>query len=553
MDRLILLHGPNGSAKSSIVSALMATLGAYSHEDDGAVYRFNWVFPSAKLVKGSIGFGGAAGTEAPPTFAHLEGDDVELRIPCEMKDHPMLLVPQDERRRLLEGACRPVDKGDASDGDFVLPDYLVHGEVCQKCRTIYQALMASYGGDWGRVMAHVQVERFYYARRYLSGAVTLEPQMSVDAGVRVVAMDQRSGQLPAPIQSVTLVEAFGPLVNANRGILEYADILKRPIEAFKYLLGTSETGEVRMEHLILQLDTLLVASTNEEHLAAFKEIPDFAAFKGRIELVKVPYLRRFAAEREIYADQVTEASVGKHLAPHAIDVAAWWAVLTRLKKPLADRFPDSARPVVDALEPWEKLTLYDTGATPDRLPMAQARELKRVIPDLYHESDAWPAFEGRDGASAREMKTVLLNAAQSPRHACLTPVAVIEELKALVQDKTVYGFLQQEVVEGYHDPERFVAVVEDAWLDRVDDEVRDALGLVAEEQYREWFGRYVVHVTAWVQGEKLQQPDHRRLRARGRPDDGGDGGDCHGGRRRSRRLPQGAHLPDRRVSPGEPR
>ena len=89
-----------------------------------------------------------------------------------------------------------------------------------------------------------------------------------------------------------------------------------------------------LEHFVLQLDEVLIASSNEKHLAAFKELPDFASFKGRIELVRGA--RTCAAgqvEREVYDAQVTPRTVGRHVAPHATAVAAMWAVLTRLKKP----------------------------------------------------------------------------------------------------------------------------------------------------------------------------------------------------------------------------
>ena len=57
-NRLILLHGPNGSAKSTFVACLQRALEHYSTLDEGALYRFNWIFPSQKLTKGGIGFGG---------------------------------------------------------------------------------------------------------------------------------------------------------------------------------------------------------------------------------------------------------------------------------------------------------------------------------------------------------------------------------------------------------------------------------------------------------------------------------------------------------------
>ena len=57
-NRLILLHGPNGSAKSTFVACMQRAMEHYSTLDEGALYKFNWIFPSQKLTKGGIGFGG---------------------------------------------------------------------------------------------------------------------------------------------------------------------------------------------------------------------------------------------------------------------------------------------------------------------------------------------------------------------------------------------------------------------------------------------------------------------------------------------------------------
>src|SRR6185312_3255246 len=107
INKLILLHGPNGSAKSSLIGAVMRAMEQYSREPQGALYRVNWVFPSSKLVKGSIGFGGkgAEGSSDVGTFAHLEGDAIDARLVCEMKDHPLFLIPRGERKKLLERTC----------------------------------------------------------------------------------------------------------------------------------------------------------------------------------------------------------------------------------------------------------------------------------------------------------------------------------------------------------------------------------------------------------------------------------------------------------------
>ena len=57
-NRLILMHGPNGSAKSTAATCILRALEHYSTLDEGALYRFHWVFPSRKTTRGSIGFGG---------------------------------------------------------------------------------------------------------------------------------------------------------------------------------------------------------------------------------------------------------------------------------------------------------------------------------------------------------------------------------------------------------------------------------------------------------------------------------------------------------------
>ncbi|MET0402629.1 MAG: serine protein kinase PrkA [Cystobacter sp.] len=512
INKLIMMHGPNGSAKSTFVGALKAGMEHYSRQPEGALYHISWIFPSEKLVKGSIGFGGeripAAGGELS-TYAHLDADSIDVRISCELRDPPLFALPPAERRRLLEGALKKkgVAQGEApqGDNDFVLSDYILHGELCHKCRSIYAALLANYKGDFMQVVRHIRVERFYISRRYQEGTVTVEPQMSVDATYQQVSADRtKLLNMPPALHNVALFEPHGALVHANRGLIEYSDLLKRPLEAFKYLLGFSETAQVPLEHFVLQLDEVLLASSNEKHLGAFKELPDFASFKGRIELVRVPYLRRYKQERAVYDAQITPTTVGKHVAPHATEVAAMWAVLTRLKKPIPDRYRPEVKELVDQITPVEKMHLYEDGVVPDRLSLAHGKVLRQLRSDMYEESDAYPNYEGRSGASAREIKTALFNAAQHPDYKCLHALAVFEELEAICKDKSVYEFLLQEVVDGYHDHEEFVRAVQASYLDKVDEEVRESMGLVSEGQYRELVERYIYNVSHWVKGEKIR-------------------------------------------------
>lgn len=500
VNKLILLHGPNGSAKSTIISCIMRGLAHYSRQDEGALYRFNWIFPTRRTVKGGIGFSDAPELAGDRTFAYLSEDQIDARMRCELKDHPLLLLPKAERRRFLDEALA------AQPGarDFIVPDYIRHGNLCHKCKEIFEALLASYQGDYLKVLRHVQVERFYLSRRYRKGLVTVEPQLSVDAGLRQITMDRSVGSLPSALQTVTLFEPHGELVDANRGLLEFNDLLKRPLESFKYLLATCEKATVSLESCILYLDEVFIGTSNEKHLDAFKGLPDFQSFKGRIELVKAPYILRHSVEQRIYDDQITPRTVGKHIAPHTTHVASLWAVMTRLMKPMPEKYPSPLKEIVGKLTPREKARLYDSGELPDGLSTAQAKELRAHIADIWRESRNYPNYEGRTGASPREIKTILLNAAQNRHFECLSPLAVFDELEEFVRQRSVYEFLQQEVVGGYHDHARFIEDTRQQYLDLVDSEVRAATGLVEESVYEELFEKYITHVTHWIKKEKIR-------------------------------------------------
>jgi predicted Ser/Thr protein kinase len=500
VNKLIMLHGPNGSAKSSLISCIMRGLANYSQTDQGAVYRFNWIFPTGRTVKGGIGFAETPSLEGLKSYAHLSDAQIDARIRCELRDHPAFLLPKEDRQRMIGAAL----ERDPAGKDFILSDYIRYGNLCLKCREIYEALLASYQGDYLGVLRHVQVERFYLSRRYSDGLVTVEPQLSVDAGLRQITVDRSVASLPGSLQTVTLFEPFGELVDANRGVLEFNDLLKRPLESFKYLLATCEKATVSLQNTILYLDEVFIATSNEKHLDAFKGIPDFQSFKGRIELVKAPYILRYSVEEQIYIDQLKPESVGKHIAPHTTRVAALWAVMTRLMKPMADKYPSPLKELVGKLSPRDKARLYDVNELPDGLSSAQAKELRAHIADIWRESRNYPNYEGRTGASPREIKTILLNAAQNRRFDCLSPLAVFDELEEFVKQRSVYEFLQQDVVDGYHNHQRFIEDVRQQYLDLVDSEVRASTGLVEESLYEELIEKYISQISHWVKKEKIR-------------------------------------------------
>ena len=521
------MHGPNGSAKSTVAGCILRALEHYSVLDEGAVYRFHWVFPSRKTMRGSIGFGGD-GKPAPSageSYAHLEDDQIDARLVMELRDHPLFLLPVPERQRLLEELYRAA-KIDAETGprsrpvDGPPPDWLASGKLSHKNQQVFEALLVSNNGSLAETLRHVQVERYFISRRYRVGAVTVGPALSVDAGERQITADRSLSALPTSLQATTLFEAHGELVEAAGGVIEFSDLLKRPLDSFRYLQLTLETGEVSLQNQTIQTNCVMIGSANEIHLNAFREHPEFPSFRGRFELLRAPYLRSFLDEQKIYDDQIAPI-VTRHVAPHATRLAAQFSVLTRMRQPEAKRYPDALAPIVSMLTAVEKMELFATAAAPERLDPEAQKVLRAGIEAVYHESDASMDFEGRLGVSPREMRTVLLDAAQSIDHACLSPFAVLSELDELCKRTSEYDWLKEKHLSGgYHDHRLFREVVRSRLLDTIEEEMRSASGLVDETRYAELFDRYIVHVGVWVKGEKVRNahtgdfegPDERLMR-----------------------------------------
>jgi serine protein kinase len=404
------------------------------------------------------------------------------------------LIPVRERQELLARLCPNAH----------FSDWILRGELSHKSEQIFQALLTNYKGSYADVLRHVQVERYFISQRYRVGAITIGPQMSVDAGERQVTADRSLSALPASLQALSLYEAKGELIEAAGGVLEFSDLLKRPLDAFKYLQLTVETGEVALTQQNVQLNCVMMGSANELHLEAFREHPEFASFRGRLELIRTPYLRSYLQEQSIY-DALVVPHVQKHVAPHATRVAAMFAVLTRMRKPDKERFDPDLGAILSELTALEKLELYTTGTPPARYGHDQRKMLAARVAEVWSESDAYPVYEGRIGASPREMRVLLLDAAQSPQYACLSPLAVFDEIEKLCSRVVEFEWLAQERLPGgYHDVALFQRELFDWLLDTWESEMFSASGLVEEARYADLFDRYIQHVSVWVKKERIR-------------------------------------------------
>jgi serine protein kinase len=500
-NKFILLVGPNGSSKSSLIKKIMLSAEDYAATDEGSLFSFSWVFPIDQFVKGSLGLSGHGSERHLNSYAFLEEKDVSAIVTSELKDHPLLLIPIKTRQKLIEDAFKKEDVLIES----VRKSYLYNGDLSQRNRLIFDALLKSYKGDFKEVFKHIRVERMFINRRYSIGATTIEPQLHVDANLQQITMDRRLASLPPSLQSLNLFSISGEVVLANRGILEFSDLLKRPLDTFKYLLMTMESKTINLHGILTELDIFFIGSSNEIHFAAFKQHPDFNSFKGRFNFLRVPYLLNYREEEKIYMDQINKLKDQAVFEPHALEALCLWSVMSRMRAPIAKNYRDEKLgKIAENLNPLEKSLLYADKTTPDEFDSESRQILKAGVDDLFNEYENDSMYEGKFGISPREVKQLIYDLAYNNRSVSF--VEVIDCLNQMIERKSEYDFLNISNQGEYHNPKKFIELIESFSLDSLDTEVRESLGLVDDRSYEDYISKYILSINALIKGEKVKNP-----------------------------------------------
>jgi serine protein kinase len=511
-NKIILLHGPNGAAKTSLVASMLGAMEAYSRKPEGAVFAFNWVFSDAGDKEAGLGFGGEGRNKDydAESLAFTDPEDITFKLACGMKDNPLLLIPRVERALFLEHIGIPK------------PHHLYTAELSQKSQEIFTQLSVSYDGDWTQIIRHVQVERFYYSKLFRKGLVSIDPQRNADANSRPLNLE-RSYRIPKILAMSSMYEPFGDLVDASRGIVEFSEIFKRHVNDNKYLLTTAEWGTISLPGFTAQLDCVLFATDNEKNLSAFKIHPDWPSFNGRFAPVRVPYVLKWDDEKKIcgrlIAEHVGKSSTGEdsHVAPHTVDILSLWGIMTRLRKSKHDE--------AKKLTHLEKVELYNSGDGPILWSPKARLGLERDLVDiaLEYEDDRSrligngvddASYEGRSGASYRDIENIVVDAIhQKGKNNFLSPLSVFSTIEAVNKNASVYEFVRlheennesyPQYEKGFLPPEEVLALVQTRYCREVSKDLQKAAGLISDDAYGNLFQDYIIHVKAWIKDEKVK-------------------------------------------------
>ncbi len=499
-NKFILLVGPNGSSKSSLVKKIMKTMEDYSKTENGALFTFSWIFPIDKHTKGSLGLSSKQINKHLGSYASLEDSEISAILTSELKDHPFLLIPLHIRQKMIEEELKDSPELLKS----IQNSYFYNGDLSKRNREIFDALLKNYQNDYQEVYKHIRVERFNIEKRYSTGAATIEPQLHVDAKLQQITMDKRLASLPPSLQSLNLFNMSGEVVLANRGILEFSDLLKRPLDTYKYLLMTMETKSINLQGILTELDIFFMGSSNEIHFEAFKQHPDYKSFKGRFSFLKVPYLLDYQEEQIIYKEQVRNVTDKAKFEPHALEALCLWSVMTRMRHPQSKNYKDKKlSDITEKLTPIEKSLFIANNIMPDYLNQEEQQILKLGKENLIYEFEDDPMYEGKFGISPREIKQIIYELSNEPDFV-VTFIEVIDYLKEISDKKAEYDFLNIGAQGDYHNPKKFLYQVEQYCLNQFDSELRNSLGLVDNRSYEDYIGKYVSQITAIIKNEKIK-------------------------------------------------
>jgi serine protein kinase len=467
--RVLLLHGPVGSCKSTAVRLLKKGLEAYSKTPEGAVYSFKWVDMN----------GEASGRQAARS---------EEACPCPMHEEPLHLIPPELRTRTLEVINR--DKPEAK-------QVSIRGTLCPACRQFFRELNAKYRGDWTKIIGHVKVYRLLLSEKDRIGIGTFQPKDEKNQDSTELTGDINYRKI-AEYGSESDPRAFnfdGEFNIANRGLIEFIEVLKLDVAFLYDLLGASQEHKIKPKKFAqTDIDEVIIGHTNEPEYRKLQSNEFMEALRDRTIKIDIPYVTRLSEELKIYQRDYNPTKIrGKHIAPHTIEMAAMWAVLTRLEEPKkAD------------LTVLQKLKLYN-GKTLPGFTEDNVKELRKES-----------SREGMEGISPRYIQDKISNALVGDRgEGCINPFMVLNELES--------GLNHHSLINSEEQRKRcreLLVVVKQEYEDVVKNEVQRAIS-ADEEAISRLCSNYLDNIKAYTQKEKIrnkytgqmEDPDERLMRS----------------------------------------
>ena len=431
--RILLLMGPVSGGKSTLVTLLKRGLEKYSRTDRGAIYA----------IKG-----------------------------CPMHEDPLHLIPAHLRNDFFD------EYGIRVEGNLS-PLNLMRLEK-----------------DYHNRIEDMPVERIFLSEDKRVGVGTFSPSdpKSQDIADLTGSIDFSTIATYGSESDPRAYRFDGELNKANRGMMEFQEMLKCDEKFLWHLLSLTQEGNFKAGRFaLISADELIVAHTNETEYRSFISNKKNEALHSRIIVMPVPYNLKVSEEEKIYEKMIHDSDVaGVHIAPHTLRVAAMFTTLTRLKEP--------KKGDIDLVK---KMRLYD-GENVEGFNSADVEELKKEYPD-----------EGMGGIDPR----YVINRISSTIIRKETPsINALDVLRSLKEGLDQHASITTELKERYMN---YISLARKEYDDIAKKEVQKAFVYSYEESAKTLMNNYLDNVEAFCNKSKLRDvltgeeinPDEKLMRS----------------------------------------
>ncbi|MGL5380649.1 PrkA family serine protein kinase [Clostridium sp.] len=385
--------------------------------------------------------------ECEPIYA-LEG--------CPMHEEPLHLIPRHLRPEFEK-----------------LLGVQIEGDLCPVCK---YRLLNEFNGEY----ENFPVVRKGFSIRSRKGIGVVPPvdPNNQDTSILTGSIDISKMDM-YPEDDPRIFSLNGAFNVGNRGMVEFIEVFKNDVEYLHTIITATQEKSVPSpgKGSMIYFDGLIIAHSNEAEWNKFKSDHTNEAILDRIVKVEVPYCLELDEEVKIYEKILNKSNFKAHIAPHTIEIAAMFAILSRLTP--------SAK-----IDPITKLKIYNgeeivEKGTTKRMDIMELRE------------EAGP-YEGMKGISTRFIVKAIDNALSNSEHDCINPLSIMEsiiksikEMDTAAEDKKKYlGFIQDTIRKEYNKI--------------LEKEITKAFIHSFREQAESLFNNYIDNAEAFVNKSKIK-------------------------------------------------
>jgi serine protein kinase len=374
---------------------------------------------------------------------------------CPMREEPLHLIPKHLRPRFSE-----------------ILGVTIEGDLCPICR---YRLIHDYKGEYENFKI-VSTDFSIRSRKGIAVVPPVDPN-NQDTSVLIGSVDISKMDL-YPEDDPRVLSLNGAFNAGNRGLVEFIEIFKNDVEYLHTILTATQEKSIPApgKNSMIYFDGIILAHSNESEWNKFKSDHTNEAILDRIVKIEVPYCLELDEEVKIYQKILKGSNFKAHIAPHTIEIASIFAIISRL----------TPSQKVDIIS---KMRIYNGEE------VLQKDSTQRIdIKELREEAGR----EGFVGISTRFIMKSIDNALSESEHDCINPIILLETLTKSVLSSD-YGEEEKKRLLGY-----LQDIVRKEYNRILEKEVTSAFIHSFEEQAEALFNNYLDHAEAFVNKVKLK-------------------------------------------------